>query len=83
MEPRQIQEDDEAAYPESAKLIYRAPSDMPECLDLECLVTGETSTSFWKPTEQELINLFEGGAVELTIWGGSHPPVSLSVTDYV
>lgn len=83
MNPRPISEHDEAAYPESAKIIYKAPSDMPNCLDLQCLTTRETSTSFWKPTEDELAELNNGGSIELTIWGGSHPPVSLTVTDYV
>lgn len=83
MNPRAIQEHDEAAYPESAKIIYKAPQDMPNCLDLQCLTTTETSTSFWKPTEEELAALANGSSIELTIWGGHHPPVSLTVTDYV
>lgn len=35
-------------------------------------------TSYWKPTEQELAYLAEGGVVALTVWGDSHPPVNMA-----
>ena len=36
--------------------------------------------SFWRPDEQELDALRNGGAVRLCVWGRSHPVVALDVT---
>lgn len=52
--------------------------------DLPCRVAndpelGNTITSAWKPTEDELLKLLNGGNVELTLVGHGHPPVMLSV----
>ncbi len=38
-----------------------------------------TITSAWKPTEEELLKLLNGGCVELSVLGHSQPPVMLSV----
>lgn len=37
----------------------------------------------WMPTEDEAKRIEAGAAVELTITGGAHPPVMLTVTDAV
>lgn len=34
--------------------------------------------SFWKPNDEELAALKEGGVVELVLWGERLPPVSLA-----
>jgi len=38
-----------------------------------------TITSAWKPTEEELLKLLNGGIVELSVWGDAQPPVMLTV----
>lgn len=38
---------------------------------------GKAYTSFWKPTISELKILNEGGSVALTVYGPTHPMVSM------
>lgn len=40
---------------------------------------GRTITSAWKPTEEELLKLINGGLVTLCIFGHGQPPVMLGV----
>lgn len=40
---------------------------------------GHTITSAWKPTEEEMLKLINGGLVTLTIMGYGQPPVMLAV----
>lgn len=40
---------------------------------------GRTITSAWKPSEDELLKLLNGGNVELSVFGHGQPPVMLSV----
>ena len=44
-----------------------------EVADVPCM------RSAWKPTKHELALLLDGGYVELSVLGTSHPPVMLSV----
>lgn len=88
MEPRAVNEHDEAAYPEHQLLTFQPPGDMPQCLELQVLTSydspgDESSVSFWKPTEEELAHLINGSSIQLTICGRGMPPVALSVTGYV
>jgi hypothetical protein len=80
MQARKITPADETAYPNSQKLTYKAPQDMPNCVDLETLTIDGCATSFWKPNQEELHMLREGGSIELTIFGGFMPPVALGVS---
>lgn len=64
---------------------FTAPPDMENCDDL-CVVRGEMQgtpviLSYWKPTEQELIELVAGGHVRLGIVGNAMPPVMVSVVN--
>jgi hypothetical protein len=34
--------------------------------------------SWWRPSQDDLERLLNGGAVRLTVFGGSHPPVALN-----
>lgn len=36
-------------------------------------------TSYWQPTETDLVTLQDGGLVSLTVWGEVHPPVNVGV----
>jgi hypothetical protein len=83
MNPRKVNEHDEAAYGEAQKLVMRPPHDMPNCDDLETLIVEDVLISFWKPTEEELKLLNNGSSIELSVFGGGMPPVQVSVTDYV
>lgn len=63
--------------------IYKAPRDWDAktngpCDDLPVLRDGDTATSRWLPTYDELQTLCKGGAIELTIHGGQ-PAVALRV----
>jgi hypothetical protein len=37
--------------------------------------------SFWQPSEQDIADILAGMPVRLTVFGGSHPPVAIAVTD--
>lgn len=38
-------------------------------------------SSTWEPTEEERQAIAAGANIELLIWGGGHPPVSVTTTD--
>jgi hypothetical protein len=40
---------------------------------------GPVWVSYWKPSEAERSAIAAGALIELTIFGGGHPPVALSV----
>ncbi len=44
---------------------------------------GPGLSSLWKPTEEELNLLNNGGVVELTVLGLKHPPVIVEVASMV
>lgn len=46
----------------------------------EDLGYGNQMTSQWKPSKEELECLLNGGCIELSILGHTHPPVILSTT---
>jgi hypothetical protein len=39
-----------------------------------------TVASYWKPTDEELQDLIEGGSVEVVVLGRTHPPISVRTT---
>ncbi len=63
--------------PES-NFVYRGPR--PDIGDLDCHVEGSVTESVWKPDEEELRFLIDGGHVLLGILGHPIPPVYVSVT---
>jgi hypothetical protein len=56
----------------------RGVADLP-CRIGEDAELGRTITSAWKPSEDEMLMLMNGGTVELMIVGHGQPPVMLSV----
>ncbi len=40
-------------------------------------ISGNVMLSHWRPSEEELLLLNEGGIVELMVCGSLHPPVSI------
>lgn len=56
---------------------YHGPTE--DIGDLSCRVDGGVVCSHWRPTEDELKLLNEGGCLELAIVGHPIPPVSLIV----
>lgn len=62
-----------------SNFVYKGPTS--DIGDLHCHVDGLRTDSVWKPTEEELRFLVDGGSILLSVWGHPHPPVSLSVTD--
>ena len=70
----------------SANAALSAPKDWDEeangpCQDLPVLQTNSGFLSVWKPSEEELAILNEGGAVYLTVMGVTHPVVQLGTTE--
>jgi hypothetical protein len=61
-----------------SNFVYRGPT--PDIGDLHCHVDGPRTDSVWKPTEEELAFLIDGGNVLLSVYGHPHPPVAVSVT---
>lgn len=65
--------------------ILGAPSDWDEARHGRCeglpIVRGEeepglpTMKSYWRPNEADIAVLLAGGAIELCLFGVSHPPV--------
>lgn len=49
------------------------PVTQTEIAGLPALVT------FWRPTTEEIVQLAEGGVVQLWVYGDRHPPVALGV----
>lgn len=51
-----------------------------ECVALPVQIDQEQGCfhSWWRPGLDELECLLNGGAVRLTVFGGSHPPVALN-----
>ena len=69
----------------NANLVFGPPKDWNserdgECSSLPVFKDGETFSSAWKPTAQELAALNAGHAVILTIFSAVHPPVSIGVS---
>ena len=52
-----------------------------DILDIELSEHRSVMVSFWQPSQKELENLTNGGAVELQVVGTVHPVVSLHVAD--
>ena len=70
----------------SANAALSAPPDWDEekngpCQDLPVLRNENGFLSVWKPTDEELAILANGGAVYLTVMGASHPVVILGATE--
>jgi hypothetical protein len=42
---------------------------------------NHTVTSYWRPNAEELEMLNAGHSIELTVWGVTHPPVYVGVTE--
>lgn len=52
-----------------------------EIFDLPVMDDGVTMTSVWKPSEEELDILVNGGGISLSILGRAQPPVMLGVVE--
>ena len=52
-----------------------------EIFDLPVMDDGVTMTSVWKPSEEELDILVNGGGFSLSILGRAQPPVMLGVVE--
>ena len=52
-----------------------------EIFDLPVMNDGISMTSVWKPTEEELDILVNGGGISLSILGRAQPPVMLGVVE--
>ncbi len=52
-----------------------------EIFDLPVMDDGISMTSVWKPTEEELDILVNGGGISLSILGRAQPPVMLGVVE--
>ena len=52
-----------------------------EIFDLPVMDDGITLTSVWKPSEEELDILVNGGGITLSILGRAQPPVMLGVIE--
>ena len=50
-----------------------------ECRGLPVIFNGQTFTSQWRPSPDEIAAIFAGAPIHLHIYGDSHPPVALSV----
>ena len=46
-----------------------------------CEEHGHMVTSYWRPSPEELAMLNAGHSVELTVWGVTHPPLYVGVTE--
>jgi hypothetical protein len=57
--------------------VYHGPSE--DIGDLPCRVDGAQTTSHWRPSEEELAVLNDGGLVELTVIGHPMQPVAVNV----
>jgi len=55
--------------------------DQPEYENLpaEIDLIAKTIVTYWEPTKEELVELFDHGAVKLTVSGITHPPVTVEV----
>jgi len=69
-------------------VVLGAPADWDPAVHGQCIglpAHRDPSTglwhSFWQPTEQDIANILAGSPIRLTVFSGSHPPVSISVTD--
>lgn len=63
-------------------LVLGAPADWCEekdgkCDELHVIHKGNSFTSFWKPTDQELETLKSGGYIFLTVLASGHPPIAI------
>lgn len=59
---------------------YKAPQGMEdEVFDLPVYDNGQSLTSIWVPSEEDLDILVNGGAISLSILGRSLPPVAVGV----
>ena len=52
-----------------------------EIFDLPVMDDGISMTSVWKPSEEELDILVNGGGISLSILGRAQPPVMLGVVE--
>jgi hypothetical protein len=57
------------------------PAKSGECAALEIRDRDEVMDSAWYPTAEEKAAIMAGQPVVLTIWGRSHPPVSVNVAE--
>ena len=51
-----------------------------DVIPLDCCDDGESLSTYWKPSLEELEALEAGAHVRLRIYGGQHPPVSIEVS---
>lgn len=71
--------------PKDSNFTYTAPEGQEDSVcDLrvrrsEQGMLGRSTTSLWKPSEEELACLLAGAGVALTIYGSGHPVVSVGV----
>lgn len=70
----------------NSNAVLKAPEGMDNCSDLAIRADRYSDgtqgmVSAWLPTPDELARLNAGHAVHLTVFGVSHPPVSLQVAE--